>query len=108
MTVGGDHAARDLVTAGAAGRAGHDRGLVTALLPALNGEIGRPDGLLLLAGIAAYTFYAVRRSRREDGRRTVGQATGADGSRLLQAVYAVAGLGLLVLGARWLVDGEVG
>lgn len=79
------------------------------LLLALNGVIGRLDGTLLVAGVVVYTFYAIRRSRRESAGRVPGQSSGAETGRgkLVQAVYVIAGLALLVLGARWLVDGAV-
>jgi len=34
-------------------------------LLALDGKIGRLDGMMLFAGIVAYTFFAVRQSRKE-------------------------------------------
>lgn len=82
---------------------------VLLLLLALNGAIGRLDGALLLAGLALYTGYSVHRSRRYGGGEdeASGAGTASGRSKILQAVYVVAGLGLLVLGARWLVDGAV-
>ncbi len=83
------------------------------LLLGLDGDIGRGDGALLVAGAIAYTFFAVRRSRREESavadqyareygppRRPVRLVTG-------HLALVVLGLGLLVLGSRWLVDGAV-
>lgn len=78
------------------------------LLLALNGVIGRIDGALLLTGLALYTGYSVRRSRRGGGGE--GEASGSEragGSKVLQVLYVLAGLGLLVLGSRWLVNGAV-
>lgn len=81
------------------------------LLLGLDGDIGRADGALLVAGALAYTVYAIRRSRREEsavaGEYAREYARPRRSARLVTAhvVLAVAGLGLLVLGARWLVDG---
>lgn len=79
------------------------------LLLSLNGVIGRSDGTLLLVGVVVYTFYVIRRSRREDGGGASRQSSRGEtgGSRVLQAIYVVVGLTLLVFGARWLVDGAV-
>lgn len=79
---------------------------IVLLLLALNGVVGRLDGLLLLAGIVAYTLYSIRRSRH-GGRREAGSSADSGGRLAIQAVYVAAGLALLVLGARWLVNGAV-
>ena len=84
-------------------------GVVTYLL-GLNGAYGRADGLLLFSGIIAYILFAIRQSRRESrgiqqeyaqeyGQR--GRTTGVQLS--LQLVLIVAGLGLLLIGSRWLL-----
>lgn len=91
---------------------------VLVLLLALDGRVGRLDGLLLFAGLLVYLVYAVRQSRRE---RPVEQAAAQDalvdlgladtrrrrGEWLLDVATALLGLVLLVLGADWLVDGAV-
>uniref|UniRef100_UPI003899A74C calcium/sodium antiporter n=1 Tax=Rubrobacter aplysinae TaxID=909625 RepID=UPI003899A74C len=77
------------------------------LVLCLNGELGRPDGLILFTGIAVYTFHAIRRGRREGGEEPRRNGRAETAGMLLQALYAAAGLFLLVLGARWLVDGAV-
>lgn len=87
---------------------------VLMLLLGLDGKIGRVDGLLLFAGIVAYTVFAIRQSRRETGQVKAeyaeefgdGRGTGAR-QMALNAGMAVAGLVLLVFGARWLVNGAV-
>jgi len=85
---------------------------VLVLLLALDGAIGRGDGLLLFAGIVAYTVFAVVQGRRE-GRAVaqeytdaLGAAAGGGQARHLGQVLL--GLALLVLGARWLVHGATG
>ncbi|MFG9450959.1 calcium/sodium antiporter [Pseudomonas aeruginosa] len=81
---------------------------------ALDGRIGRFDGLLLLAGIVAYTLFAIRQGRKESPeiQAEYAQEFGAakDGwlGRLpVQLALIAAGLALLVLGATWLVDSAV-
>ena len=87
--------------------------LLTLLL-ALDGHVGRLDGLLLFAGIVVYTVLAVRQSRRESAAvreeyaAAVGPEPRAPRARWLLDVGAIVlGLALLVLGARWLVAGAV-
>ena len=81
------------------------------LLPALalDGRIGRLDGALLFGGIIGYTAWSVVSSRRETAAR--GAAAGAEpqatGPAFTNVVLVVAGLAMLVLGARWLVGGAV-
>ncbi len=84
------------------------------LLLGLDGKIGRLDGLLLVAGIAAYTTFAIRQSRKETGaiqdeyRAEFGGGGRMSGRQALHNIgLIIAGLVLLVLGARWLVDGAV-
>ena len=38
---------------------------ILTLLLGLDGKIGRPDGLLLFAGIVVYIVFAIRQSRKE-------------------------------------------
>jgi cation:H+ antiporter len=88
---------------------------VLLLVLVLDGGLGRAEGLLLLAGAAAYTGWAIRTSRRESREvreqyeREFGprEDPGASPSVPAQAGLVLAGLGLLVLGGRWLVDGAV-
>ena len=84
------------------------------LLLGLDGAIGRLDGLLLFAGIVAYTVFSIRQSRRESAAVAAEYAEefGAPAPRgaaaLARNLLLVAGgLGLLVLGADWFLDGAV-
>lgn len=83
---------------------------------ALDGVIGRLDGLLLFAGVIAYTVWAIRRSRREtaSGADEFAEEFGpadADNSGqpvpLRQILLILAGLALLGIGSHWLVSGAV-
>ena len=87
---------------------------VTVYLVSLNGVIGRLEGLILFAGIITYTVFSIRRGRRESKAVQAEYAQEyADKEPLsLKAVLKDAaliffGLGLLVLGSKWLVDGAV-
>jgi cation:H+ antiporter len=81
---------------------------VLLLLLAMDGGIGRGEGVLLLAGIAGYTLFLLRWQRR-DTVDAAGPATpaGPPGmpAVLRQGALAAGGLVLLVIGSRWLVAG---
>lgn len=88
--------------------------LLTFLL-ALNGRLGLFDGILLIGGLVAYTVFALRQSRKEtDGIHKEYAREFADREKHTlwnmgkNILLMVAGLGLLVLGARWLVDSATG
>jgi cation:H+ antiporter len=80
----------------------------------LNGRIGRLEGVLLVAGVIAYTGWLVRVGRREPDalQEEFGQAVararpGKGWARAWPAAQVTLGLGALVVGARWLVVGAV-
>jgi cation:H+ antiporter len=80
---------------------------------ALDGRIQRLEGLVLLCGIVVYTWYAVKQSRKETqairdeyARHYASDASSAS-AWVMNMFYVLTGLGLLVLGASWLVDGAV-
>lgn len=87
---------------------------IAVYLFSLNGVIGRPEGLILFAGIIVYTVFLIFQSRRES------QAVQAEYAQeygekeplspktvLKDTALILLGLGLLVLGSKWLVDGAV-
>ena len=80
---------------------------------ALDGIVGRLDGLLLFAGIVAYTVFAIVQGRKEGAAvqaeyaQEFGQKAKGKGATALNLVWIVAGLGMLVKGSDWLVDGAV-
>ena len=86
---------------------------VATLLLAADGVVGRIEGILLVVGLAAYTGLLVRLSRREraaiqdEFAAEYGSAAQGVGQRALQVALVAGGLGLLVLGARWLVSAAV-
>lgn len=88
---------------------------VLVWLLALDGRIGRGDGLLLFGILVVYTVYLIRKSRRQtdpdeaDG--TEPETVEADGNSSrpwwVDVGLLVVGLGLLVVGSGWLVDAAV-
>ena len=79
-----------------------------ALLMAMDGKIGRLEGAVLLAAMAGYILYTVRAARREPPVDSGETGAGLPGSLARDALLFVAGLGLLVIGARLLVSGAAG
>jgi len=86
---------------------------VLVLVLSWDGVLGRGDGLLLVAGLASYIGFLARASRRESAEvreeyaRQFTAAAGTAGVRIRSGALVVAGLLLLVVGSRWLVDGAV-
>jgi cation:H+ antiporter len=91
--------------------------IAASLLVALfgqDGALGRVEGLGLFAGVVLYTWFLLRQSRRE-AKPVKEEYTEAFGEGrpkatwqwLLDGALVIGGLALLVLGARWLVDGAV-
>ena len=81
----------------------------------LDGNLGLFDGLILLAGLIGYTVFALRQSRRESARVHKEYAREfADTEKhtpwntTKNILFIIAGLGLLVFGARLLVDSATG
>jgi cation:H+ antiporter len=81
----------------------------------LDGEIGRVEGAGLTLGALAFTVVSIRRSRRETRMaRENGELPHYHlhgwklaGLVVVQLVLILGGLGLLALGARWLIHGSV-
>jgi cation:H+ antiporter len=66
------------------------------------GQVGRPAGFILLAGLAAYLVWAYRHPGE-----AVPDLPGTMPSGLMSALTVLGGLVALMLGARFLVDGAV-
>ncbi|QOY95426.1 calcium/sodium antiporter [Massilia sp. UMI-21] len=88
---------------------------ISLLLLALaaDGHIGRADGVLMVGLLVAYLVFLIRQSRRQpaDGAGPADDlpapAAGWAGHPAVQLLLVGAGLGLLVLGANWLVEAAV-
>ena len=74
------------------------------LLMALDEVIGRFDGLVLVVGLVAYTTFLLRQGKRPDSPDSSSTTSSPWGIDLL---LVAGGLGLLVLGSRWFVEGAV-
>lgn len=80
----------------------------------LDGNIGRFDGIILVAGAIIYTIVVIHKSRRENkalqlelDEALVETISTSPLQILLQVGFIVVGLAMLVTGADWLVDGAV-
>jgi cation:H+ antiporter len=86
---------------------------VLTLLLALDDRIGRLDGLVLFSGVVAYTLFVISQSRRQSAgvraeyQEAFGRRARKRTSPLVNLALVLAGLGLLVLGAKWLVEAAV-
>ncbi len=69
---------------------------------ALDGKVGRVDGLLLLGGLAAYTAFTLRMARRE----SAGDAAAAGAPPPAGAAAAVRSIALVLAGLALLVAGS--
>jgi len=85
------------------------------LLFGADGMIGRGDGLILLLGVLVYSFFQIWQGRREKNAEGLAQfecrpssgTTRCAGNLWRNIFWVIAGLGLLVLGSKWLVTGAV-
>jgi len=79
---------------------------------AIGGTISTIEGTVLVLGIVAYTGWAITKSRRE--RREVAVEYRSEfeygrtrGGLVVDASLVVIGIGLLLLGSKWFVDGAI-
>jgi cation:H+ antiporter len=85
---------------------------VLVLIMGLDGSISRLDGVLLFAGAVLYTVFAIKQGRQEGAAveqeyvREFGKKSPTR-SWPVQLLLIVAGLAMLVVGARWLLDGAI-
>jgi cation:H+ antiporter len=80
------------------------------LVLAFDGQISRFDGVIFAVLLTSYTAFVIRQSRRQgvaSREELPAPATGWRGHWGIQAVLIFAGLGLLVLGAHWLVEAAI-
>jgi len=86
---------------------------IVLILFGLDGRLQRLEGLALLCGIGVYLWYTVQQSRRESAeiRDQYAKHYASDAANtagwVMNVFYVLTGLGLLVLGSAWLVDGAV-
>ncbi len=88
---------------------------VVAALFALDGKVGRLEGIVLFSGIVTYTIFLVIKSRRESDTSVVEEYEKEFGKEPPRGTRQIAlnlllvgvGLALLTFGSRFLVDGAV-
>jgi len=76
-----------------------------SLLLCLDGRVGRLDGLVLVAGLLAYTAFAIVQGRKEGNSNTAASDGRPPPRMLVQIALVLGGLAVLVLGAKWFVEG---
>jgi cation:H+ antiporter len=80
---------------------------------ALDGRIGRFDGLVLVCGIVGYCLFALRQSLKEspavraEYEKEFGQRAPRMSQWLFNLGLVVIGLAMLILGSHWLISGTV-
>jgi cation:H+ antiporter len=81
---------------------------------AFDGNLGLFDSLILLAGLVGYTVFALRQSRvestavqKEYAQEFEEKEPHTTRNTVKNIILILAGLGLLVLGSRWLVDSAI-
>jgi len=77
------------------------------LLLSLNGVLSRVEGIALTAGLIIYTSLLIIQSRRKFEPVGVGETPVKKKGWLLNITMAVGGLGLLMAGSNWFLDGAV-
>jgi cation:H+ antiporter len=86
---------------------------VLLLVLALDGRISQFDGLVLTGGIVGYCLFAIQQSVNESPtvranyEKEFGHRALRTSQRLLNLLLVVIGLGMLLLGSRWLLSGAV-
>lgn len=87
---------------------------VLVLVLGLDGRVSQFEGLLLFAGLVIYTFVLITQSRRQSAEILAEyEREYADGKKrgsrkwYVYLAMILVGLGLLVLGSRWLVESAV-
>jgi cation:H+ antiporter len=84
---------------------------IVASILLLDQGLSRIEGLLLVGGIVVYIFVAVRRlrgsSKKISAEELESSVPSIGGTTWTQALFCAAGIGVLVLGSHWLVEGSV-
>jgi len=80
---------------------------VLTWLFAADGKVARWEGIVLIMGLMAYTAFLVYTGMKTSAGNTAGANSKPKKKVAANALLAMSGLGLLVLGARWFVGGAV-
>lgn len=73
----------------------------------LDRRLDGSDGVLLLAVLVAYLYFLIQQTRRGRAEVPVEDVPEVKGTVMSDLIFVVVGLGLLVLGSRWLVNAAV-
>lgn len=79
------------------------------LLLSVNGSLNRIEGILLAAGLVTYTTILIMKSRREWVQASADSESAPSkfNNPVINSLLVVMGLGLLILGSKWFLDGAV-
>lgn len=77
---------------------------ILLILLALNGSLGRVEGIVLCAALVAYIAFTVYEGRRETTDALPPAVEAGSESRLLSVAMLFVGLGMLIIGAQLLVN----
>ena len=82
---------------------------VLLLVLSFDGTLDRLDGLLLFSGILLYIFFTIKTHNKANVSESEAEQESPAGvyTIILQLLFIIIGLGLLVQGSQWLVDGAV-
>lgn len=80
----------------------------TTYLLALDRNLSPIDGGLLLLLFAGFIIFQISQARKEKGNREMDESADLKkGSLIKQVIFMALGIGLLILGARWLVGSSI-
>jgi len=79
------------------------------LLLSVNGSLNRIEGILLAAGLVTYTTFLIMKSRREWVQASADSESSQSkfNNPVINSLLVVMGLGLLILGSKWFLDGAI-
>ncbi len=86
---------------------------ILMLLMALDGKVGRLDGIILFSGVIIYTIFVIYQGRKESKQNIkefeleYGEPEKSKSQMALDLLMIITGLALLVLGSNWLVKGAI-
>ncbi len=83
--------------------------IVLLLMLAWGGQLSRPEAALFLVTLSVMTGWTYRQARRHkiETFRAATHPPAQGGTVIKNSIFVILGLALLVLGARWVVDGAV-
>ncbi len=80
---------------------------VVLLLLSIDGSLNRWEGLLLSAGFLLYSFFAIKKDYQSDEQAPKTGDKSRHYNLFVQLILIIVGLGLLVQGSQWIVDGAI-